>query len=63
MEVAEPPPGPARGPMREDSGYPPPPPPGPPMQQGPGYSLPYPPANQTGAGQPVQQEPLPPPSR
>lgn len=63
MEVAEPPPGAGRGPMRQDSGYPPPPPPGPPMPQGPGYSPPYPPANQTGAGQPVQQEPLPPPSR
>jgi SH3 domain-containing YSC84-like protein 1 len=51
---------------------PPPPPPmsgpgpmeqGPPVQQGPGYAQPYPPGNQTGAGQPVQQEPLPAPGR
>jgi SH3 domain-containing YSC84-like protein 1 len=47
----------------------PPPPPSPPMsgpgQMGPapGYAPPYPPSNQTGAGQPVQQEPLPPPPR
>jgi lipid-binding SYLF domain-containing protein len=48
---------------------PPPPPPsgasmGPvPVQQSPGYAPSYPPTNQTGAGQPVQQEALPPPSR
>jgi SH3 domain-containing YSC84-like protein 1 len=47
----------------------PPPPPPPPMsgpgQMGPapGYAPPYPPSNQTGAGQPVQQESLPPPPR
>jgi len=63
--AAPPPPGPGPGGMRQDAGYPPPPPgtgPGR-MQQGGGYPPPYPPGNQTGAGQPVQQEPLAPPSR
>jgi len=68
MQSAAPPsspplPGAGPGSMRQDTGYPSPPGTGPgPMQQG-GYPPPYPPANQTGAGQPVQQEPLGPPSR
>jgi SH3 domain-containing YSC84-like protein 1 len=69
MRPAEPPPPPPRAgaaPVDLRPGYPPPPPPpgaGPgPMQQGPGYPPPYPPSNQTGAGQPVQQEPLAPPT-
>jgi SH3 domain-containing YSC84-like protein 1 len=49
------------------AGPPPPPPPPPlarpgPMGPGPSYAPAYPPSNQTGASQPVQQEPLPAPS-
>ncbi len=58
-----PPPGAGAGPVDLRPGYPPPPAGPGPMQQGPGYPPPaYPPSNQTGAGQPVEQEPLPPPS-
>lgn len=68
-----PPPGAGPGPMEQRSGYTPPPPPGAgpgypspsdagPEQQWPGNPPAYPPSNQTGAGQPVQQEPLAPPS-
>ena len=66
MQVdAGPPPETGPGPMmRGDGGYPPQPGAGPgPMRQGGGYPAPYPPGNQTGAGQPVQQEPLAPPQR
>lgn len=50
-----PPPGVGAGPVDLRPAYPPP-------AAGPGYPPPYPPGNQTGAGEPIQQEPLPPPS-